>query len=135
MYTVTVDADRMWISDPADPSSYVQCGTRQSSPADNPLDGEVRYYAGGRAQGVVRTQDVYTRPLTLAHLSQADQEQVTAWRGKVVLVRTVEGSRFFAVYFNATVQRVLRTNPENGYEDYTFDVDVTFTRVSYDESV
>jgi hypothetical protein len=131
MYTASLDIDRCWITLASDPSGpAVVCGTRQSSPADAVLDGELRHYAGNRVRAAVRDQDDLTLPLTLVWLSSMDKDQIVSWRGQPVLVRTMEGERFYAVYFSAPYHRALHTSTGT-----SFNIDVSFQRVTFDESV
>lgn len=134
---VTLVGTRCWVTLASDTDGpAVICGSQQSSGVDAPLDGEVRHYAGNRAQAIVRDQDDRTLALTLKHLSRGDRDLLLAWRGQVVLVRTMDAERFFAVYFNAPYRRVLRTTPEDGSDgDVTYDMDIAFQRVSWKESV
>lgn len=135
-HIVSVETDRSWVTLADDPSGpAIVCGTRQGSSAGSTLDGEVRSYAGGRTRAVIRDQDSRTRPLTLRHLSPSELDRLMDWRGRVVLLRTTDGERMFCVYFSVGDRPMLRTTPEDGSDNVTYDADVTFTRVSYDESV
>jgi len=136
-YYTTLTGTRLWITlaGVADGTAVV-CGTQQSQAVDTPLDGEVRHYAGNRIQGVIRDQDDKSMPLTLRHLSTTDRDQLIAWRGQVVLVRTIESERFFAVYYNVPYRRMLGTTPDDGSTDgVTYDVDLVFQKVSWNEAV
>lgn len=136
MYIATITATRAWITLAEDPDgTAIICGTRQTSPIDSGLDGEVVYYAGGRSQPAVYDQDLTTAHYTLAHLSPDQLLQIRSWRGKVVLLRTVEGERLFGTYFAAPYSRDLFTTPEDDSAEVTFDVDIELQQVSYNEEV
>lgn len=134
-YTVTLSSDRLWLSDPTDPSNVVVCGSTETEGTVDALDGDIRVYAGGIVEGVVRDQDMRSRTMTLVHLSAADHARVIAWRGTPLLLRTVDGERFFVFYLNVTSHKVLRTTPDDGIGTTTFDCDITFARVSFDETL
>jgi hypothetical protein len=86
-------------------------------------------------EGVARQQDTKVIQLTLKHLSATQRAQVIAWRGKPVLLRTVEGERTFGFYLGVTQQRLLRTTPDDGTTDtVTYDLGITFNRISFDET-
>jgi hypothetical protein len=134
--TIVIPGTRMVLMDPFDPTNQLFCGSAQSSGLTDTLDGEVRYYAGGLAEPSVRSQDSRSYPITLKHLSSVQVAQVRAWRGTTLIVRSVDGERFFATYFAIAPRRVLRTTPEDGTpEQVTYDVDIEFTRVSFDETL
>lgn len=136
MPTVSLDMTRTWITLASDPDGYaIKCGSTQPSAVDVPLEGEIRYYAGGRNQAAIRDAEAKTLNYTLLHLSPADKDMLVAWRGKTVLLRTVEGEREFVVYFNCPYRRVLHSRPEDASAEVTFDAEVTFSRVTYSEAV
>jgi hypothetical protein len=137
MYTAGITSERLWLTLASAPDGdAIVCGSNQTSAIDVPLDGEVRHYAGNRTQAVVRDQDDLTLPLTLRHLSITQLSLLRTWRGKIVLVRTMEGERFFAVYFNCAYKRVLFTTPDDDPTDIvTYDADISLQRVSYNEAV
>lgn len=132
---VVVAATRTWITDVIDGSS-IQVGTRQTSGPSLALTGAVRYFAGNFAAAASIDQDVHTRTYTIAHISAADASWLYTRRGKTVLVRTYDGERFFAVYFTTSPLRHIGTTPDvDDGSGVTYDTDIEFTEVSYDESV
>lgn len=136
MYTISIEADRAWLVEAANPTgAAVVCGTSQTTAGSATLDGDFRYYAGGRVGVAVRDQDLRQLPLTLKHLSPAERDQIEAWRGVTLLLRTVDGAVMFCSYLSISDKRVLRTTPDDESDNVTYDVDVTFTRVSFDEAV
>jgi hypothetical protein len=135
MYTTQLSTDRTWISDPMDPGgASIVCGSRAEAISDA-LDGDTYYYAGGLVEGTARPQDTRTYPVVLAHLSAAAYAQFLVWRGRTVLVRTIDGERFFGYYLSMETDRVLRTTPDDDIGTTTYDVSITFTRVSFDETL
>lgn len=134
-YTITLPSDIAWLSDPANPDNIVVCGTRDTAGVADTLDGDIRVYAGGVVEGVVREQDIQTRDITLCHLTAADLAQVRAWRGTPLLLRTSDGYHAFVFYLATDHHRVMRTTPSDGIGSTTYDVDVTFTQISFDETL
>jgi hypothetical protein len=135
--TVSLDIDRCWITlaDDLDGDAIV-CGSTQTTPGDSQLDGDLRHYAGNRVRAVIRDQDDRTLTYTLRHLSPTEFEKLKSWRGRVVLLRTMDGQRIFCVYSNPQDHRVIGTTPDDDPDGIaTFDVDVIFFRVTFDEAV
>jgi hypothetical protein len=134
-YDVSISQDLTWINDPTDPTNIVQCGSNISSGITDSLDGDVRYYAGGRVEGWSRNKDARTMQIMLRHLGAKDAQLIRDWRGIPVLIRTTEGERFFGFYLETTTQRLLRTTPDDGVGTTTWDISLTVTRVSFDETL
>lgn len=136
MPTVSLAINRVWITDPDDPGGDVLiCGSTQPSTISVALEGDLRHYAGGRSRASVRDQDDKTVPLTLVHLSPADLVLLVAWRGRTVLLRTMDGEREFVVYSEVPYRRFIGTTPSDDPDGIvTYDVEMTFFRVSYNES-
>jgi hypothetical protein len=136
VYLVTLTSDRTWITDPFNTDNPgVICGTRTGA-LDDTTDGDIRYYPGDRVEGVARPQNAKTMALTLAHLSATQLAQIRAWQGQPVLIRRSFGETFFAMYFSVSFTPVYRTTPEDGSTDQmTYDVDITFTRITIDETL
>lgn len=135
MYTAQVTETRAWLSDPYDTSSSIVCGTVETTPLSVQQSGDLRYFAGNIVEGVLYAQTQTSRTLVLRHLSSRQKDQVALWVGKLLLLRTVDGERMFVFYQGITQTKMLRTTPEDGTaEDFTFDVEVQFYRVSFDET-
>jgi hypothetical protein len=134
-YDVSIAQDLTWVNDPTDPTNVVVCGSNLSQGIDDQLDGDVRYYAGGRVEGWSRNKDARTMSIVLRHLGASDRQQIIDWRGVPVLIRTTEGERFFVFYLDANSQRWLRTTPDDGVGTTTWDVTLSVTRVSFDETL
>lgn len=133
---ITLGTTRTWITDPTAPGgASVVCGSVQQSPTSVPLDGDIRHYAGGRTQGVVRDQDDKILSYQLVFLSPTALAQLIAWRGRTVLLRTFEAERVFAVYYDCPYSRALNSSDDVPSAGITFTAAVTFTRVSYTEAV
>lgn len=136
MPIVTLDLNRAWITDPADPGgARIVCGTQAPTGATATLDGAIRHYAGNRVQAEVYDQDELQIPLTLRHLAQSELQQLLDWRGVTVLLRRPDGTRTYCTYLTVTHRIVYRTIPEDSSDTLTYDADVVFVQVSYDEAV
>lgn len=135
MPTVSLAISRCWITDPSDPTGdRVVCGSVETSPVLNPADGELQQFAGNRSRPVVRDQTAQQLPYTLVRLSPADVQQLLDWRGRVLLLRTMDGQRAFSVYFDVPYRRFIGTIPDDDPDGIvTYDADLTFNRVSYSE--
>lgn len=128
MATIEVVFEDVILCDVTNPAVTV---TAHSPERENvaALDGDVRYYAGGRARVVTSPKDVRTYPLTLQWLTAADVDLLMAWRGRVVLLRDGLGRRVFGTFLSvATADRYL----VGGWASV---VTLTFTEVTYDETV
>lgn len=135
-YLATVKATRAVILDPTDPfGAQVVCGTRSSAPITQARNGEVLTFAGDRKQAALYEDSATTRPITLAHVSDDDVNQLTLWRGAVLLFRFADGTRLFGVFFEIDPQPVYRTAPDDGTPGPTWDVGLTIYAVTYQEAV
>lgn len=136
MPTVSIESSRTWITDPTDPGgARVVCGTRVSTSAVATLDGAIRHYAGNRVQAEIYDQDEQQIPLTLAHLSPVEMQWILNHRGRTVLLRRPDGTRAFCTYLTVSYRPIYRTVPDDGSDRLTYDADVVFVQVSYDETL
>lgn len=127
----SVSASLAWLVDPADPSTApLTFGTRTNSDPSLNVDGDYRQYSNGASQIVVYETQTSTVAYTLVGLTRDQRVQLENWRGKTLLLRTVDGDRWFVAYLGISPHRRLRTSAGVRY-----DVSITFNIVSYDESV
>jgi hypothetical protein len=119
--------DDVWLCDVTNPAVTVAAGSPEREQTAN-LDGDVRYYAGGRARVITSQRDARTYPLTLTQLTVADVDLLMLWRGRVVLARDGLGRRVFGTFFSVGVSdRYL----VGGWRST---VTISLTEVTYDES-
>lgn len=136
MYTTTLTLTRAWLSDPLDPAdNNLQCGTRTPSDLTDTQDGEFRPFAGNRVQLVVRELETLTRPIVFAALTPAQMQQVRDWKGKLLCLRTIDGERIFGAYLSVSEKHYYNTSVDGGATWTAYDATVTFTQVSFTESV
>ena len=128
MSMIDVTFDDVFLCDVANPGVTVHAHSPERERTAD-LDGDVRYYAGGRARVITSPRDARTYPLTLQWLTTADVDLLTSWRGRVVLLRDGLGRRVFGSFFSvSTVDRYL----VGGWRSVAT---LTFTEVTYSEAV
>ena len=128
MTSVLVAFDDVWLTDVADPTVSVQASSPEREETAH-LDGEVRFYAGGRRRVITSMSDARTYPLTLQWLTPADVDQLRSWRGRVLLLRDSLGRRVFGTFLAVEVaDRYI----VGGWRSV---VTLTFTELSYTEGV
>jgi len=128
MATIGVVFEDVWLCDVTNPAVTVHAHSPEREQAAN-LDGDVRYYAGGRARVITSARDARTYPLTLTQLTVADVDLLTSWRGRVLLLRDGLGRRVFGTFLSvATADRYL----VGGWRSVAT---LTFTELTWDESV
>lgn len=126
----SVDSVRAWLVDPTDPTANpLSFGTRTSTDPALSIDGEYRQYSNGASQMVAYATQTSTVAYVLVNLDRAARIQIEQWRGKTLLLRTVDGDRWFVSYLGISPHRRLRTS-----SGVRYDVSITFSIVSYDES-
>lgn len=132
--STTLTLTRFWITDATNPTVAVTCGTRRTSASTDAQDGQVRQYTNGRAQGVVTPTSLVSLPIVLVGLSKAQLVQLNAWQaaGSTVLVRSAQGERFYATFFELDSTPVMRSTLNGGLH---YDVSTTFYSVTYTEGV
>jgi hypothetical protein len=131
-YQASITLSRAWLVDPLSPTTNpITCGTRRGSDTAATLDGEFRQFAGDRVQLVSRNLHTLTVPIVFAALTATQYAQVEAWMGRVLLLRTIEGGRWFGGYLSVSKKVYLNT----GVTGTLYDATVQFTRVSYAEAV
>lgn len=127
----SVSAARAWLVDPADPTtSPLGLGTKTSTDPSLSIDGEYRQYSNGASQMVAFETQTSTVSYVLVNLTRDQRLQLEQWRGKTLLLRTVDGDRWFVSYLAISPHRRLHTT-----SGIRYDVTITFNIVSYDESV
>lgn len=136
MYTVILPMTRAWLLDPLNPTVTISCGSRAPQDTTDDIDGEIRQYAGNKAQIVTRTSTALIRPITFAALTAAQYEQISAWKGRLLLLRTVDGRRIYGGYFSIAKRRYYNATVDFGATNAIYDATANFTQVNgYVESV
>lgn len=136
MYTAMLTLDRAWLVDVLAPTvNPLQMGTRQTSTDSDASDGEFRMLAGGRTQLITKDAAQYLWPIEFAAITPAQLGQLSQWKGRVLCLRTIDGTRQFAGYLSYTIKRYYNLSMDNGLTRWCYDVDITFTSVSYQEAV
>jgi hypothetical protein len=132
--TVIVAATRAWLTDPLDPGgASVQCGTRRDGPLADVQDGELLVFAGNRSELVTYDTGSVTLPLTFAFLTPAQYAQVLLWRGRTLLLRTIDGLRYFGGYLSINQGAFYRGGGDGTAPFY--DAGVTFLGTTYTDTV
>lgn len=135
MYTATLALDRAWLVDVLNPTvGAFSCGTRQTSTDTDATDGEFRFLAGGRTQIIEKDAVSYTWPIELACITAAQLNQVKLWKGRLLCVRTIDGTRQFGGLLSYTVKRYYRMTMPDGTTN-GYDCDIVLTSVTYPEAV
>lgn len=128
-----ISAGRAFLSLASDPSNYIVCGTRHGQ-GTNPMEGEIRHYAGDLAVPEVYDQTSRVLPVTLLHLGEVDLQRVLAWRGQIVTFRNTNGEVLDGIYLGVSDTRVLNTQPESDPSaEYTYNLDISIERVTFVE--
>lgn len=128
MATINVVFDDVFLCDVTNPVVTVHAHSPERERSAS-LDGEVRYYAGGRARVITSPRDERTYPLTLQWLTVAEVDLLLSWRGRVLLLRDGLGRRVFGTFFAVpTTDRYL----VGGWRSTT---SLTFTELTYVEGV
>lgn len=128
MTTVMLTIEDVWLTDVADPSVSVRAASPERS-SEVELDGEVRFYAGGRRRVITSARDTAKYPLTLQWLTDAQVATLTGWRGRVLLLRDAFGRRVFGSYLALDVKDVY---VDGGRASI---VSLTFTELTYSDAV
>lgn len=133
-YTAILNLRRAWLIDPASPTGFsFTSGTRRTGEETDAVEGEVRQFAGGRRQLIVRDAVLFTMPIQFVNLSLADVAAFRSHKGALLLLRTVQGERVFGGYLQMSV--ATQTNTSKGLYGMAFDVTVQFFETSYVEAV
>jgi hypothetical protein len=126
----TLTATLAWLTDPLDPGGdSVQCGTRRPQPLTDTTDGELVLFAGGRAEMAVYDAEQVNMPVVFAALTGAQLAQVKAWKGRTLLLRTIDGARLYGAYLAVAQTTYLLASP------VVYDAEVMFQAVSYSDTV
>lgn len=134
MPTVTVAATRAWLTDPLDPGgASVQCGTRRDSPLASAQDGELLVFAGNRSELVTYDTTSVTIAITFAYLTPAQFAQIQKWIGRTLLLRTIDGQRYYGGYLGFSQPTYYRGGPSVGGAWY--EAGVTFLGVTFTDTV
>lgn len=128
MSTIDVVFDDVWLTDVTNPAVSINAHSPERA-AQATLDGEVRYYAGGRARSITSARDARTYPLTLTGLSVEDVDLLTSWRGRVLLLRDGLGRRVFGTFHGRDI------SDRYVVGGWRSTATLTFTELTYDESV
>lgn len=125
---IILPAVRSWLTDPADPGgAMLRVGTRRTSGGTAARDGELRVFVGGVTQLVAYDTDTLDTPITLVGLDAVAVQQLRDWRGTLLLLRRIDGSRMYGGFLS------IAENPL-GNSQLT-DCDVVFSRVTYSDAL
>ena len=128
MSTIDVVFEDVFLCDVTNPAVTVHAHSPERDRSAD-LDGEVRYYAGGRARVITSAKDARTYPLTLQWLTVTDVDLLTSWRGRVLLLRDGLGRRVFGTFLAvATSDRYI----VGGWRSVA---QLTFTELTYLEEI
>jgi hypothetical protein len=126
MTSIVVDA--AWFNLASDLSqSITMVLTGESDMTSRPVD--VRRYAGGRVRSVTRPGTTKQLSLSFELADRADMLQLEDWIGTTVLYRDPRGRRLWGV-FGAVDEGELP-----GVGEDTVNVNLTFSQITFDESV
>lgn len=106
--TAEVTLNRVWLLDPADPVNPIIAGSGGDNTGggqrsdDDSIDGDFRYYAGGRARLVVRTATPRTETFALIAIDEAQAKQIESWKGRLLLFRDSYGHRIWGAYLTTS---------------------------------
>lgn len=129
-YLITLPGTLAWLTDPLDPGGdAVQCGTRRPQPLTDTTDGELVLFAGGRAEMAVYDAEQVNMPLTFAALNGTQLAQLRTWKGRTLLLRTIDGARLYGAYLTVAQTTYLLASP------VLYDAEVMFQAVTYSDTV
>lgn len=129
MTIASLTGTRTWLTDPLTPGgAAVVCGSRRDGQAADAIDGELVQYAGFRTELESYDSGTLTLPITFAGLTGAQLAQITAWKGRTLLLRTIDGQRYYGGYLAVSVTTYLLAGP-------LYDASVQFQTVSYTDTV
>lgn len=129
-YTTTLPSTRAWLSDPQLPGGgVIQCGTRRGGPLVTASDGELRLFAGNRAELVAFDSGTITMAVAFVGITGDALAQIKAWIGRTLLLRTTDGMRLYGGYLQVSQTTYLLANP------VLYDAEVSFLGVTYSDTV
>lgn len=129
-YTTTLTGTLAWLTDPLTPGgASVQCGTRRPQPITDTTDGDLVLFAGGRAELAVYDAVTVNMPLVFAALTTTQLAHLKAWKGRTLLLRTIDGMRLYGGYFTVAQTTYLLASP------ILYDAEVQFQGVTYTDTV
>lgn len=129
MVTAIIEFEGAWLSDVINPTVNVHACFPDST-AKLALDGDVRFYAGGRSRVITTNKRVSEFPLVMSDLTADEVQQMQDWRGKTLLLRDEIGRRVFGTYLSLDVTD--RYTSRFGWRSM---VSLTFTELTYSEGV
>lgn len=133
MPTTLLAATRAWLTDPLDPGgASVQCGTRRDGQLATTVDGELLVFAGNRSELVTYDTGSVTLPITFAYLTPAQFAQIQAWIGRTLLLRTIDGQRYYGGFLAVGQSTFYRGGPAGSGPWY--EASVTFDGVTYSDT-
>lgn len=96
-----IELDRVWIHNADDLAELVAAFSDQPVESQSRV-GEVRQYASGRLQTVVRAGGRRSFDINLVDITDADLELLRDWVGRPVMFRDKRGRLHFGTYFELT---------------------------------
>jgi hypothetical protein len=128
MTTVQVAFADAWLTGVSNPSVSVRAWFPERK-STSLLDGEIRFYAGGRRRIITSARSTHRFPLTLQLLDDPQLALLESWRGQVLLLRDKAGRRVFGTFLTFDVEDWWMP------EGLRHIVTLTFTEVTYSEGV
>jgi hypothetical protein len=121
----SVTLDRMWVNLASNPSQYLTLSHAKWTGQDS-ITGDFRQYGPGRVRQVLSGGSLGTQSFSFLTEDLSPVVLLKAWKGRTVCLRDHRGRREFASF--------LAVN-EDDISTRLTQVSVSFTRVSFDESV
>lgn len=122
----SVTLDRLWIHDADDLSSYVRLHYTDEH-VDPSKTVDVRAYAGGRMRAITRPARRRQASWNVGLMSNDDRDTLEGWLGRMVMVRSPSGEKFFGVMGELPSEHVRKRGD--------WDVTVTVQLVTASEAV
>lgn len=127
--TTTLAVNRAWLTDPLDPGgASVVAGTVRSQAFAESQDGELVVFAGFRTELASYDSVTASLGITFKALTMAQVNQLRAWKGRTLLLRTADGQRLYGGFLAVSAPAYLLAGP-------LYDADVSFQVVSFTDSV
>lgn len=127
MTAVNVTLTKGWLTDVADPTQSIHAPFLARGLSSS-VDGGVRTYAGGRVRIITSARSTQSHPIEF-RLSAEHVTQLLAWRGRLLLLRDLQGTRVFGSFFQVDVADTRM----QGQLQYL--ASLTLTQVTYSEAV